>query len=314
MKKGEEIEVPINLDGRITMGLGWKGGQWDLDGSCLMFRYKQHRDDVYYYKPRSKDNAIVHKGGYAGMIRGNTEEGDAEQIDVSLHKVSPKTNTLLFVVTVFSPEGNFSTVKDAYVRLVDNATQSEYCRYTIEQSGTETAKIMCKLYRHGFSKWRLQALGAPGEGRLYKHMIYKVDPFLDKEPPRRKFKIKIHRGKLVDIKAMYKGESEKETHLSTMCEIRYDTYSKCTRVVKKSLNPQWRAAAEIVGHGDILEINIMNKVRFGKEVLIGRCIIPLENGINVKEQWYKLEQRDKARTRGHTAVTGEIKVSIQEHQ
>jgi tellurium resistance protein TerZ len=266
MKKGMQLEIPINVDGRVTLGLGWKGGQWDMDASCLMFRFKQHRDDVYYYKPRSKDGAIIHRGGYAGLIRINPEEGDAEQIDINLQKVSAKTNTLIFVVTVFSPEGNFSSVQDAYVRLIDTTTQSEYCRYTLESGGNETARIMCRLYRYGFSKWRLQAIGEPSEGRLYKHMIPKVEPFLDDMPPKRRFRIRIHRGKLTDIKRMYKGES-KTTSLNTYCELRLDTDKAKTKIIKKSLTPQWRSTAELKGNSSVLEVNVMHKARFGKEVV-----------------------------------------------
>jgi len=311
MKSGDKLEVPINVDGRITLGLGWKGGQWDMDASCLMFRFKQHRDDVYYYKPRSKDGSVIHRGGYAGLIRINPEEGDAEQIDVNLSKISPKTNTLLFVVTVFSPEGNFSSVHDAYVRLIDASTQSEFCRYTLTQSGDETARIMCKLFRYGFSKWRIQALGEPSEGRLYKHMIPKVEPFLDPKPPMRKFRIRVHRGKFTDIKKMYKGDSK--TSLNTFCEIRFDIDKAKTKVVKKSLTPQWRSTKEVAGNSNILEINIMHKSRFGKEILLGTCLIPLaDNNVQIQETWFKLEQRDKSKARKETAVTGDIKLTIQE--
>jgi hypothetical protein len=123
---------------------------------------------------------------------------------------------------------------------------------------------MCKLFRYGFSKWRIQALGEPSEGRLYKHMIPKVEPFLDPKPPMRKFRIRVHRGKFTDIKKMYKGDSK--TSLNTFCEIRFDIDKAKTKVVKKSLTPQWRSTKEVAGNSNILEINIMHKSRFGKEV------------------------------------------------
>jgi len=312
MKKGEALEIPINVDGRITLGLGWKGGQWDMDASCLAFRFKQHRDDVYYYKPRSKDGAVIHRGGYAGLIRvPNVADQDAEQIDLNLQKISPKTNTLIFVVTVFSPEGNFSSVEDAYCRIIDATTQLEYCRYTLDKGGDETARIMCKLFRYGFSKWRLQAIGEPSEGRLYKHMIPRVEPFLDVKPKRRKFRVRVHRGKLTDIKRMYKGS--KTTSLNTFCELRFDIDKAKTKVVKRSLNPQWRSTKEVVGHGHILEVNVMHRIRFGKEIFLGRCLIPLEgDNVQIKDQWFRLEQRDKSKSRNQTAVTGDVKLTIQE--
>merc|ERR1711862_298500 len=41
MDRNEVLEVPINVDGKITVGLGWKRAKKvDLDASCLMFRYQ----------------------------------------------------------------------------------------------------------------------------------------------------------------------------------------------------------------------------------------------------------------------------------
>eukprot|EP01094_Clydonella_sp_ATCC50884_P021093 TRINITY_DN454_c0_g3_i1.p1 TRINITY_DN454_c0_g3~~TRINITY_DN454_c0_g3_i1.p1 ORF type:complete len:1201 (+),score=643.11 TRINITY_DN454_c0_g3_i1:33-3605(+) len=310
MKKGEQVEIPINVDGKITIGLGWKGGQWDMDASVLCFRYAEHRDDVYYYKPRSRDGGIVHRSGYAGFIRiKDGEDKDVEQIDINLTKVSPKTNTLVFVVTVFSEESNFSSIQDPYVRLVDTSTDNEFCRYNIEQSGSETAKIMCKLYRLGFSRWRLKAIGEPADGRLYKHMITQVRPYLQEAPPKRRFKVKLHRAKLKDMKAQYTGE---ESALSTFCEIRYDIDKAKSRVVKKSMTPQYKTARDVAGQGAVMEVIVKSYVRFGKEQTLARALIPLEAGTNIQEQWVKLEGLEKGRARGQTTVQGDLKISITE--
>jgi len=302
--------VPINVDGKITIGLGWKGGQWDMDASVLCFRFREHRDDVYYYKPRSRDGGVVHRSGYAGFIRvKDGDDKDVEQIDVNLQKISPKTNCLVFVVTVFSADTDFSTIKDPYVRLIDATNDNEFCRYNIEQSGNETAKIMCKLYRLGFSRWRLKAIGEPADGRLYKHMIKQVEPFLQEAPPKRRFKVKVHRGKLKDMKASYTGE---EHALSTFCEIRYDVDKAKTRVVKKSNTPQYKTARDVAGQGNVMEIIVKSHQRFGKEQTLARTLIPLESGCNIQEQWVKLEGLEKGRARGQTTVTGDIKISISE--
>lgn len=309
MKKGELVEIPIDVEAKVTVGMGWKGGQWDMDGSCLLFRYKKHRDDVYYYKPRSTDGGVIHRGGYSGIIRIKDDtESDVEQIDVNFARVHPKTNTLLFVVTVFSNDHSFADIQEPYIRIIDHATQAEYCRYNIEQSGKETAKIMCKLFRYGYSKWRLKAVGENADGRLYKHMVKQVEPFLDPEPPKRRFKVKLHRGKLRDAKAAYK---DKESRLNTFCEVRYDIDKAKSKIVKRTLEPQWKTAREVAGHGDILEVIVKHASRgFGKEIFLARIAVPLEQGINLNEAWVKLEPRDKARSRGKDSVTGEIKVSV----
>jgi len=307
VKKDMQLDVPLHLDTKILLGIGWKGGQWDMDASCLLFRYQTHIDDVYYYKPRSKDGSVVHRGGAAGTIRSKAlDDEDAEQMEINLLKVSPKTTTLIFVVTVFSPEGNFMNIKDPYVRLVDLSNGKEYCRYTLDDSGSETAKIMCKMYRYGFSKWRLKAIGEPSEGRLYKQMIPKVLPFLDPEPPKRTIKIKVHRAKFTDIESIYKGEEAKG--LNTYCEILFDVDRAKTKTVKKSLTPGWKSTRELTGQSTVLEILVFHKALLSREQLIGRLMINCPEGINVKEKWYKMEERLKGETK--RAISGEIKLSI----
>ena len=282
MDRNEILEIPINVDGKITVGIGWKqqkkelnkgtggkiGVMIDMDASCLMFRYKKHMDDCYKFKPRSKDGAVVHKVGWSGALSLITSTGgegsDNHQIDVNLKKLSPKVNTLVFVVTLFTPGTTFSEVEDSYCRLIDANSKSEYCRYTIESSGKETAKIMCKLYRYGYTAWRLKAIGHPSQGRLYKHMISRVNPFLDAQPPKRKFKITIHKAKITQLN---QRRSKKEGDgINTYCETRFDLSSSKTKIAKKTLDPTWNTTHEIIGCATTIEVTLMQKRGFAKQV------------------------------------------------
>jgi stress response protein SCP2 len=271
MDRNEIIEVPINVDGKMTVGLGWKGKKFEMDASCLMFRYRLHSDDVYKFKPRSKDGAVIHRVGWGGslsMISSIGGEGsDIHQIDVNLKKLSNKINTLIFVVTLFTPGATFAEIEDAYCRLIDSSTKKEYCRYTIEASGKETAKIMCKLYRYGYTAWRLKAIGHPSQGRLYKHMISRVNPFLDAQPQKRRFSITIHKAKIQDNnkRRVYSNKTGGSS-LNIFCETRFDLDAQKTRVVKKSSKPVWNATHEVEGCAATIEITLKHKKGFNKEV------------------------------------------------
>ena len=269
MDRNEILEVPINVDGKMTVGLGWREKKKiDMDASCLMFRFKKHIDDCYKYKPRSKDGAVIHKVGWSGALSLiptiGGEAADNHQIDVNLKKLSSKVNTLIFIVTLFTQGTSFNEVEDSYVRLIDSNSKSEYCRYTIESSGKETAKIMCKLYRYGYTAWRLKAIGHPSQGRLYKHMISRVNPFLDAQPPKRKFRIVIHKAKISNL-SLRRGK--KET-LNSFCETRFDLSSSKTKIAKKSLDPTWNTTHEIKGCATTIEVTLMQKRGFAKQVCL----------------------------------------------
>jgi len=312
MDRNEVVEVPINVDGKMTVGLGWKGRKYEMDASCLMFRYKSHSDDVYKFKPRSKDGAVIHKVGWSGSLSLITSigqsESDIHQIDVNLKKLSNKINTLIFIVTLFTSGANFSEIEDSYCRLIDSGTKEEYCRYTIEASGKETAKIMCKLYRYGYTAWRLKAIGHPSQGRLFKHMVSRVSPFLDPQPPKRKFKIKIHKAKLLDNNKRKMYTKEGTSGLNTFCETRFDLDSARTRVVKKSLKPTWNTSHDVSGCATTIEVAVWHKKGFNKQFFVARTVIECAEGskMNIKEQWFNFED-EEASTCG-----GQIQLSITE--
>jgi len=306
MDRNEILEIPIDIDGKITVGIGWKQksgqGSSEMDASCLMFRYKEHRDDVYKYKPRSNDGAVTHRGGWAGGLKLiQAGASDIQQIDVNLNKMSSKTNTLLFIVTLFTPGATFDSLEDAYVRLIGTKSAKEYCRYTLANSGQENAKILCKLYRYGYSGWRIKAIGHPGHGRLYKHMISKVNPFLDPQPPRRKFKVKVHRGKL----EKFKGKGDVNL-LNTYVHLRFDLDQAKSKICKKTANPTWKSTHQLTGHATNIEISVWHRRGFAKEMYLGRCVIDCKEFMKVAQQWFKFEDEENA------LCIGELKVSISE--
>merc|ERR1711879_256063 len=316
MDRNEILEVPINVDGKMTVGLGWKTKTKevtgtsvkvfiDLDASCLMFRYKKHIDDCYKFKPKSKDNAVIHRGAAAmgTMLTSIGGEGsDNSQIDINLKKLSPKVNTLIFIVTMFTPGTTFSEVEDSYVRLIDTSTKAEYCRYAVESSGKETAKIMCKLYRYGYTAWRLRAIGHPSQGRLYKHMISRVNPFLDAEPEKRSFKITIHKASIQNLSE----RRNKKGEINTYCETRYDLSSSKTKIAKKTCEPSWNATHVVSGCATTIEITLMQKKGFAKSSFLARAVVELDEGgpCKIAEQWFEFAEENTAQ------CTGKVKLSI----
>merc|ERR1711879_1023707 len=311
MDRNEILEVPINVDGKMSVGLGWRRAKKvDLDASCLMFRYKKHIDDCYKFKPRSKDGAVMHRVGWGGtlsLISSVGGEGsDNHQIDVNLKRLSRKVNTLIFIVTLFTSGATFSEVEDSYVRLIDSSSKKEYCRYTIESSGKETAKIMCKLYRYGYTAWRLKAIGHPAQGRLYKHMISRVNPFLDPQPPKRRFKITIHKAKITNVN---QRRSKKDGEgINTFCETRFDLSSSKTKIAKKTMDPTWNTTHEIDGCASTIEVTLLQKRGFAKQSFLARAVIELEEGkgVSVKEEWFDFAEEDTAQ------CGGQVKLSILE--
>ena len=83
--------------------------------------------------------------------------------------LSPQVKWLVFTINSFSGQ-NFSAVRNAFCRLVDDTTRQELARYDLGAVGAATAMIMAKLERRE-DGWHLTALGEPGSGMTVRAMV-----------------------------------------------------------------------------------------------------------------------------------------------
>ncbi|MBI2571365.1 MAG: TerD family protein [Candidatus Schekmanbacteria bacterium] len=182
LQKGQRISLEKAAGKKLSkmiMGLGWdavkrtgfmsmftKQKSVDLDASCVLFDANgKDRDQVWYRQLHSRDGSVVHTGD---NVTG-AGEGDDEQIIVDLANVPADVATMLFLVTSYSGQG-FSSVANAYVRMIDDQTKTEVARYDLSCQGDHTAQVMCKIYRHE-SEWKVQAIGESASGRNLQEVL-----------------------------------------------------------------------------------------------------------------------------------------------
>ena len=183
LTKGQKISLEKSGGGALTkvrMGLGWdavakksmfggkKSQTIDLDASCLLLDASGELvDQVWFRQLASVDGSVQHTGDN----RTGAGDGDDESIIVHLDRVPASVATLVFTVNSFTGQ-DFSQIENAFCRLVDAtvAGEPEMARFELTGSGTHTAQIMCKLYRHG-GAWKMAALGQPTSGRTVKDLM-----------------------------------------------------------------------------------------------------------------------------------------------
>ncbi|QJD99249.1 TerD family protein [Massilia forsythiae] len=189
LQKGQKISLEKEAGGalsRITMGLGWdvvkskgffgfggKSESIDLDASVLLFDEGNRPVDVVWFRQlKSRDGSIVHTGDN----RTGAGDGDDEQINVDLTAVPAHVKTLVFTVNSFTGQ-NFSTVENAFCRIVNSGNNKEIARYDLSVQGSHTAQIMAKLYRHN-GEWKMHAIGENGNGRTIDELMPQITPLL----------------------------------------------------------------------------------------------------------------------------------------
>ena len=169
LSKGGNVSLTKEAPGltAVTVGLGWDvrtttGTDFDLDASALVCgpdgKVLDDRHFVFYNNLTSPDGSVEHTGD---NLTG-AGEGDDEQIKVNLAGAPADLDKVVFPVSIYDAETrnqNFGQVRNAYIRVVNQADNSEIARYDLsEDASTETAMIFGELYRNG-AEWKFRAVG-----------------------------------------------------------------------------------------------------------------------------------------------------------
>ncbi|MCM1578072.1 MAG: TerD family protein [Ruminococcus sp.] len=178
--KGQKIDLTKSTPGlkHIMAGLGWDeakqgfklsnlfgggGSDFDCDASAILIREKTGKaggknDLVYFGNLTHVSGAVKHMGD---NLTG-AGDGDDEQIFVDLDMLPGEYSKIVFVVNIYESTArnqDFGMIENAFIRLVDNDTGNEICKYNLSENYKgRTSMIFGELYRHG-SEWKFSAIG-----------------------------------------------------------------------------------------------------------------------------------------------------------
>lgn len=177
LAKGQKVDLTKKNPGlkNIMVGLGWdvnafdSGADFDLDAAAFMLgsngRCPTEKEFIFYGNLEHASGAVKHMGD---NLTGEGE-GDDEQIEVDLTVIPSNVEKIAFTVTIYDAEPrrqNFGQVSNAYIRIVDMATNSELIRYDLgEDFSIETAVVVGEIYRYN-GEWKFNAIGSGFQGGL----------------------------------------------------------------------------------------------------------------------------------------------------
>lgn len=169
LTKGGNVSLTKEAPGlaAVAVGLGWDlrtttGQDFDLDASAIALgadkKVVSDQHFVFFNNLKSPDGAIEHTGD------NTTGEGDGDDeiIKVDLAAVPANIDSIVFPVSIYDADNrsqSFGQVRNAYIRVVNQADNSELARYDLsEDASTETAMVFGELYRNG-ADWKFRAVG-----------------------------------------------------------------------------------------------------------------------------------------------------------
>lgn len=169
LQKGQKVDLTKGRAGlsKVIIGLGWDtnkfdGPDFDLDASAFLLgdngKCNDEKDFIYYNNLKHSSNSVEHLGD---NLTGEGD-GDDEQVKIDLSKVPANIHKIAITVTIHMAQErnqNYGLVSNAFVRVLDEANNSELLRYDLsEDYSIETALVFCELYRHG-AEWKFAAVG-----------------------------------------------------------------------------------------------------------------------------------------------------------
>ncbi len=177
LAKGQKVDLTKTNPGlsKVVVGLGWDvnkydGGQdFDLDASVFLLdtsgKVTGGQDFVFYNNTTGANGAVVHSGD---NLTGDGD-GDDEQVKIAITNIPANIEKVSFAVTIHDAEArnqNFGMVSNAFIRIVNEATNAELIRYDLgEDFSIETAVVVGELYRHN-GEWKFSAVGSGYQGGL----------------------------------------------------------------------------------------------------------------------------------------------------
>ena len=176
LSKGQKVslsKVAPNMK-HVMVGLGWdvnrynSGDDFDLDASAFLCNkngVSKPEWFIFYGNLNGPNGSVKHMGDN----RTGAGDGDDEQIYIDLESIPSDVDKVAITVTIYDADNRrqmFGQVENAYIRLVDNDSDTECLRYDLgEDFSIETAIVVAELYRHN-GEWKFNPIGSGFNGGL----------------------------------------------------------------------------------------------------------------------------------------------------
>lgn len=151
----------------VDVGLGWDTVM-DLDSIAFILDDNNKLINTVYFAQKSAPGARLNGDNLTGA-----GDGDDEIITINFSELPKNAKKVCLYANIFSFisifKKDFSRVKGAYIRLVDNNTKKELCRYSLTEEGKGfNAFHFADLVKDDNNNWSFIAVGEGCNGSVKK--------------------------------------------------------------------------------------------------------------------------------------------------
>lgn len=160
LQKGQKTslsKLSSNID-NIEIELGWQANSWlDVNAEAFLLNAQEKiiSDEwfVFYNQEISPDKSVKLQ------VRSSQNK---EKFDISLSKVNPVINKIVFVLTIdeaLEKNQNFSQISNAYIEVKDCKTNTKLIRFDLTEYYSQVISMMVgEIYKKN-NEWRFNPVG-----------------------------------------------------------------------------------------------------------------------------------------------------------
>lgn len=178
LSKGGAVDLGKSNPGltNVNAGLGWdpvvvNGKDVDCDVSAFLLnssgKVGSDSDLVFYNNEWSSDKSV--QAAQDDRTGGSSDGGDDETMKIDLSKVSSSVERIALVCTIdeaASRGHNFGHVPNAYIRVVNQASNAEVLRYDLTGDFSKNDAVIFGEFRRVSGGWEFKAIGEGRSGGL----------------------------------------------------------------------------------------------------------------------------------------------------
>lgn len=149
----------------VDVGLGWDT-RMDLDSIAFLLDNNDKLIETVFFSNKNGSGVRLNGDNLTGA-----GDGDDEIITVDFNRIPSNVKKIALYANIFSFTNlfkkDFSKVKGAYIRLVDNSNGKELCKYSLTENGKGfNAFHFADLIKKGDS-WTFVAVGEGCKGSVH---------------------------------------------------------------------------------------------------------------------------------------------------
>ena len=150
----------------VDIGLGWDT-KMDLDTIAFLLDENDKVKETIYFANKNGTGIRLNGDNLTGE-----GDGDDEIITVNFNMLPANIKKIALYANIFSLVGlfkkDFSKVNGAYIRLVDNTTGKELCKYSLTENGKGYNAFHFADLVHNGTGWTFVAVGEGCNGSVQK--------------------------------------------------------------------------------------------------------------------------------------------------